>query len=59
MLEVRRNIVGCKEVLVRWGVIDSTVCRTVGFGPFGEDEHRACAALVEWVSPMFRVPLPG
>ncbi len=56
-VEVRRNVVGCKELLKRRGVIDSTVCRTVGFGPFGEDEHRACDALVKLVSPMFRVPL--
>jgi hypothetical protein len=58
-VEVRRNVVGCKQVLKRRGVIDSTACRTVGFGPFGEDEHRACDALVDLVSPMFRVPLSG
>jgi 4-hydroxy-tetrahydrodipicolinate synthase len=58
-VEVRRNIIGCKEVLKRRGVIDSTACRVVGFGPFTEHDQRACDALVNLVSPMFRAPLPG
>lgn len=58
-VEVRRNIAGCKEILKRRGVIDSTVCRVAGYGPFTEEDHRACDALVKLVSPMFRIPLRG
>ncbi len=57
-IEMQRNIVGCKQVLRRRGVIDSTVCRIVGFGPFGEYEHQMCDILVKQVSPIFRIPLP-
>ena len=57
-VEVRRNIAGCKEVLKRRSVIDSTVCRVKGFAAFTEHDHRACDALVKLVSPLFRVPLP-
>jgi len=58
-VEVRRNVVGCKEVLKRRGVIRSTVCRSVSFGPFTEGDHRACDALVRMISPVLRVPLPA
>ena len=58
-VEVRRNIAGCKEVLARRGVIDSTVCRVIGYGPFRGHDGQTCDALVRLVSPMFRIPLPA
>jgi dihydrodipicolinate synthase/N-acetylneuraminate lyase len=58
-VEVRRNIGGCKQVLVRRGAIESTHCRVKGWGEFTDHDHRALDALLELISPMFRVPMPA
>ena len=57
-VEVRRNIGGCKQVLARRGVIDSTHCRVKGWGEFSDHDHRALDALLKLISPMFSIPMP-
>jgi|GEM_PF-650519 len=57
-VELQRNIIACKEVLKRRGVITSTTCRTAGLDLFSAEDHRTLDALLKLVSPMFRIPLP-
>ncbi len=56
--ERQRHTIGFKEVLKWRGVITSTYCRRPGIRYFDEYDYAKLESLLEWVEPVFRVPIP-